>query len=275
MASAQTLMAVVKTNYIKRDGREKTRAKATIRYIQHRPGRGSSSAAATGSHSTHCCELAELSNPEQLRYVHTYHDLDCEIYTSEYWLPYYTGSGWPSHSKAGNKAVQKDKLANNPTIPGDSKVGTTPMKENGRQNRALFGRDGAMGRQEAYRMIDEAAKGSVFFRFVISPDSKTEDTNRDLHLRDMAAQTMLELEEQMKQPVQWVAAEHADHSPHRHVHIVAVVPGRLRREDFQALPRVLRSAATAACLEQRQELDAGLAYQARGEREEAVWVQSL
>ena len=44
--------------------------------------------------------------------------------------------------------------------------------EGERVSRTLFGSDGFMGRHEAYRMIDEAEKGSVFFRFVISPDPK-------------------------------------------------------------------------------------------------------
>src|SRR6266702_3931565 len=49
--------------------------------------------------------------------------------------------------------------------------------------RTLFGSDGLMGRYEAYRMIDEAQKGSNFFRIIINPDVKTEDTKRDLALR--------------------------------------------------------------------------------------------
>ena len=48
-----------------------------------------------------------------------------------------------------------------------------------KRTRTLFGSDGLMGRWQAYRMIDEAAKGSLFFRFVISPDPQKEDTKRD------------------------------------------------------------------------------------------------
>src|SRR5437660_2022433 len=141
-------MAVVKNNYIKQDGREKAKAKATIRYIQNRVG-----------------------------------------------------------------------------------------KDKAKTSRTLFGRDGLLGRYEAYRMIDESEQGSVFYRITISPDSQTEDTKRDLHLRDVTEQTMLSFEERIKQQVQWVAAEHADHTSLRHVHIVAVIPGRLQRQDFRALPQ--------------------------------------
>jgi len=76
------------------------------------------------------------------------------------------------------------------------------------------------------------------------------------------------LEERLKQQVQWVAAEHDDHAPHRHVHIVAVVAGRLNVQDFQAL----RLEATQACLNQRHERDLAREQKEREqEREEAQW----
>ena len=130
--------------------------------------------------------------------------------------------------------------------------------------------DGAMGRWEAYRMIDEAEKGSVFFRFVVSPDPKGEDSEKDLRLREVTEHTMLSLEDRLHQAVSWVAVEHADHAPHRHVHVVVVVRGRLNVQDFQAL----RQRATEVCLEQRQELDLMREQQAR-EREEAAWERSI
>jgi len=139
-------------------------------------------------------------------------------------------------------------------------------KEGERVNRPLFGSDGLMGRWEAYRMIDTASKGSVFFRFVISPDPKGEDSKQDLRLREITERTMNTLEERLHKPILWVAVEHNDHAPHRHVHVVAVVQGRLQVQDFQRL----RSEATAACLEQRRELDQILEQKER-EREEAEW----
>src|SRR6266571_6647419 len=122
-----------------------------------------------------------------------------------------------------------------------------PGKDNEKTARTLFGSDGLMGRYEAYRMIDEAEKGSLFFRIVISPDPQQEDTDKDLFLRDITEQTMQRLEDRFQKHLQWVAAEHNDHAPHRHVHVVAVVPGRLYPQDFQAM----RTIATEACLEQR------------------------
>src|SRR5205807_570591 len=98
-------------------------------------------------------------------------------------------------------------------------------------------------------------------------------TKKDLHLRSVTEHTMLSFEDHIKQQVQWVGAVHADHTPLRHVHIVAVVPARMQRAEFQTLPQVLRHAATQAALEQRQELDLTQTHQ-KQEREEAVWERS-
>src|SRR5437588_5471819 len=124
-----------------------------------------------------------------------------------------------------------------------------PGKDGEKVNRTPFGSDGAMGRWQAYRLIDEAEKGSLFFRFVISPDPTQEDREKDLHLREVTEQTMLRLEERLHKEISWVAAEHDDHAPHRHVHVVAVVPGRLQVHDLQSL----RHEATTACVEQRHQ----------------------
>ncbi len=141
-----------------------------------------------------------------------------------------------------------------------------PGKDNEKTARTLFGSDGLMGRYEAYRMIDEAEKGSLFFRIVISPDPQQEDTDKDLFLRDITEQTMQRLEDRFQKHLQWVAAEHNDHAPHRHVHVVAVVPGRLQVQDFQ----LLRQTATQAALAQRKERDLLREIQKQKEQE-AQW----
>jgi len=172
-------MAIVKANYVKRDKKQKQRAKATIRYMEHRPG------------------------------------------------------------KAGRKT-----------------------------QRALFGSDGVMDRQEAYTLIDDAEKGSIYFRFVLSPHPEKEDTRDDLDLRALTEQTMSTLLEKFhkrQQLVQWVAAVHADHTPKRHVHILAVVPGRVTTQDLTTMT----TAATTASAEQRKELDRYYAQQQQGK--EAGW----
>jgi hypothetical protein len=124
-------------------------------------------------------------------------------------------------------------------------------KDGQKVKRELFGTDGVMDRQQAYQMIDEAGKGTAFFRIVISPDPTKEDTERDLHLAELTRQTILTLEERLQKEVPYVAAEHNDHAPHRHIHVLALVRGRITTPDLQAL----RDTATQTALGQRQERD--------------------
>lgn len=143
-----------------------------------------------------------------------------------------------------------------------------PGKDNAKITRTLWGIDGKMERKEAYRMIDEAQRGSIFFRFVISPDPVKEDTHKDIFLRDITEQTMLTLEDRLHRQLQWVAATHDDHAPNRHVHILAILPKRLQVQDLQ----VLRQTATEAALQERREKDANREAQQKQERgRDAQW----
>jgi hypothetical protein len=172
-------MAVVKANYVKKGDGERDRAKATIKYIQHRPG-----------------------------------------------------------------------------------------KDHERKSRNLFGIDGSMGRWQAYRMVEDAPKGRYFYRFVINPDPVNEDKEKDLLLREIISYTMQKLEERLKQQIQWVAAVHDDHTDKRHIHALAVVKGRLKREDLEALIQ----AATEEAQLQRGSRDLMREVEAyQREREEAQW----
>jgi hypothetical protein len=124
-----------------------------------------------------------------------------------------------------------------------------PGKDGAKITRVLFGSDGRMERIEAYQMIDAAEEGSTLFRIVLNFDPKTEDTFRDLSLRDVTEQVMRALEDQLHKPVSWVAAVHDDHTPLRHVHALAIVKEKI-------LPVVaMRQTATQVCLEQRRERD--------------------
>ena len=142
-----------------------------------------------------------------------------------------------------------------------------PGKDGEKVTRNLFGIDGLMGRWQANRMIDEAEKGSLFFRFVMSPDPNREDTEKDLHLRDVTEKTMLRLEERLHKQIAWVAAVHDDHVPHRHIHVVAIVPERLQVQDLQAM----RTTATEAALAQRRERDVAREHTQQEQKKEAQW----
>jgi hypothetical protein len=124
-------------------------------------------------------------------------------------------------------------------------------KDGKRKSRELFGLDGSMGRIASYEMIDNAEKGTVFFRFVISPDQETEDTLKDLELKELTRQTMLALQEQLAQRVPFVAAIHDDHTEIRHVHLVACLTSRLDPSHF----KTMRDAATETAKQQRLERD--------------------
>ena len=100
-------------------------------------------------------------------------------------------------------------------------------------------------------MIDEAAKGALFYRLVISPDPAKEDSPRDLNLAELTKQTMTELENRLKTHILFAAVEHNDHAPHRHVHVLAILSRKLVRADIN----FLRNKATSASLLQRRILD--------------------
>ena len=62
---------------------------------------------------------------------------------------------------------------------------------------------------------------------------------------------MIGISELVGQSVQWVASLHDDHTDKRHVHILAMLPRKLRTHE---LP-FIRGIATEAALEQRQQRD--------------------
>jgi hypothetical protein len=119
-----------------------------------------------------------------------------------------------------------------------------PGRDKERTSRTLFGEEGAMGRWQAYRFVDEAPKGRYFYRIVVSPDPEKEDTPRDLPLRELISATMHTLQELRDTPIAWVAAIHDDHTDKRHIHALAVVKKRLNTAEIEAL----RDCATAEAL---------------------------
>jgi hypothetical protein len=126
-------------------------------------------------------------------------------------------------------------------------------REGERVTRDLFGFDGSLSKETAYHMIHEAPqKRRYYYRIIISPDPRREDRYRDLSLTNLTIETMLKLEERLGHPIQFVAAIHDDHSPHRHVHTLVIHNGRrLTREDFA----MLRNYGKQRALTQRRFLD--------------------
>jgi hypothetical protein len=123
-----------------------------------------------------------------------------------------------------------------------------------------------MTRLEAYQFIDEAPKGTHFYTIIMSPDPSTEDTHKDLDMRQIAITTMQSIEDIVQTPLSWVAALHDDHTDKNHVHALVAVNRRLDTPELNQI----REATTAVCLEQRRELDRALSRQAR-QQEQGAW----
>jgi hypothetical protein len=156
----------------------------------------------------------------------------------------------------GTSFVKRGKVGNAKAKDTARYIQHRAGKDKERVMRPLFTSDGPMTRLEAYQFIDEAPKGTKFFTIIINPDPVKEDTYHDLDMRQITRTTMQAIEEiitaqGITTPVIWVAAVHDDHTDKNHVHALASIQGRLDKPDLDRI----REATTAACLEQRRELD--------------------
>ena len=114
-------------------------------------------------------------------------------------------------------------------------IADRPGKDKEKTARELFGPDGKLTKEQARRMIDEAAKGTLFYRLIISPDPRREDSHKDLNLSELTIQTIAELEDRLKTSIQFAAVVHDDHAPHRHIHVLALLSKKLSRADINFL----------------------------------------
>jgi hypothetical protein len=121
--------------------------------------------------------------------------------------------------------------------------------------RLLFGRDGLTDKQASYQMIDSAKPGTAFFKIMISPDPRREDTYKDLDLQHVTRQTIKRIERQLGRHFQFVATVHNDHTLHRHVHGIFLLQGRLSKEEFRALAKTAYKTATQQARLQRKAQD--------------------
>jgi hypothetical protein len=122
-----------------------------------------------------------------------------------------------------------------------------PTLEGERGARQLFGWDGELDKNQAYEMIDEAERGTRYWRFKISPDPKTENPQKNVDLREVTTRIMGELQER-KGKVEFIAVVHNDHSPIDHIHAIVIFKERMEAKDYMALRQVGRE----ACLSQQK-----------------------
>jgi hypothetical protein len=126
--------------------------------------------------------------------------------------------------------------------------------EGERMTRPLFGKEGALSKQQIYTMIDAAKRGAVFHKFVINFHPVKEDTNKDLNLWEITRKTLEHIKTQYGQSVPFVATIHDDHTLLRHVHGFFIVEGKLNREEFKNI-KGLWKVASAEARGQRKRLD--------------------
>jgi hypothetical protein len=134
-------------------------------------------------------------------------------------------------------------------------------RENEKITRDIFTNIGETDKQEFYRQVKSAGRGTVFFKFMISPDPRREDSLKDLDLHFITRRTIRKMEKAVGRRLFFVAAVHnADHTPIRHVHGIFLVKGRLSKEQFRALQEVARAESTQGALLLRRARDLTLQH---------------
>jgi hypothetical protein len=127
-------------------------------------------------------------------------------------------------------------------------------EEGERMTRPLFGRDGALSKQQIYDMIDKTRRGAVFHKFVINFHPVKEDTRKDLNLWELTRKTLEQIKTQFGDNVPFVATIHDDHTLLRHIHGFFIVEGKLNKEEFAKI-KGLWKVASAEAWRQRFRLD--------------------
>jgi hypothetical protein len=128
--------------------------------------------------------------------------------------------------------------------------------EEGAITRPLFDGDGFTDKEAAYKMIDNAGRGTLFYKLMLNFDPAKEDTKRDLDIYHITRQTIRHLENLLGYKLQFVATVHnADHTPLRHMHGFFLVQRRLSRAKFRSLQKIAYQTATREARLQRKARD--------------------
>ena len=123
-------------------------------------------------------------------------------------------------------------------------------KEGEKMSRDYFGWDNKrFDKDEIYTMIDAAAKDMKYFRFKLSPDPHTVNTDKNLDLWKVTQDFMLKIRDQ-RGAFQFVAVEHNDHTDIPHVHAIVLLGGRVTKADLADFRQMGREVT----LSQRQAL---------------------
>jgi len=95
-----------------------------------------------------------------------------------------------------------------------------------RQYREIWDRSATLDKQTAYERLDQTRAADYVYRLTLSPHPEQQDGGKQLDLKAWTRDMMARLERDSGQRAEWFAVTH-EHQDHRHVHVVAVSPGRL------------------------------------------------
>jgi hypothetical protein len=113
---------------------------------------------------------------------------------------------------------------------------TRPNREGLRGERQLFGKDGLLSKEDVWRMIKRMPKDTFFYRIILSPDPKSEDRDRTLSLENLTRKALWAFAKRKRRDLlDFAAVCHTDHTPNRHVHVVACFEKKLTRADLFTL----------------------------------------
>ena len=107
-------------------------------------------------------------------------------------------------------------------------------RDGNRTSRAIFGSDGLMSKDQAYRMIDRAKGRAYFYRIVISPEASLGE-RADLPQITRRAMRQLQKILRSNRPIPFLAVAHTDHSDTPHVHALAVLRTYLTQDTLTKL----------------------------------------
>jgi hypothetical protein len=113
-----------------------------------------------------------------------------------------------------------------------------PGKEQGRLTRELFHHNYlSVTKQEAYDLINNAPRGTIFYKMTINFHPLKEDRYKDLDLQYISSLTVREMQTRLGRIVPFFATIHDGHAKTtlRHIHAICLVQGRLSKEDFGKL----------------------------------------
>src|SRR5918998_1496263 len=135
-------------------------------------------------------------------------------------------------------------------------IATRENQQGEGMNRTLFGKERTYHLEEARAFVNTIQMKQWRLWHVTWSPAPIEGINekKDLDLRKIARETMKYLQEHLDPAMEFIVAEHNDHSDIPHVQGLVFVNGWIRRDDLIEMGKI----ALQEALEQRKSLDRGI-----------------